>query len=92
MVGKEFHVLHGQKSEAVENRMQQSNGCWGNIQCCQQYCSFFTPDCQLIQVQQYCSILLTTRNNVAPTTLLNPVFNNLLQLLIFCCVVVQIKI
>ena len=30
--------LHGQKSEAVENRMQQR--CWDNIvQCCQQYCS-----------------------------------------------------
>ena len=43
-----------------------------------------TPDCGLIQAQQYCSILLTTRNNVAPTTLLHPVFNNLLQLIIFC--------
>ena len=30
--------IHGQKSEAVENRMQQC--CWGNIvQCCQQQCS-----------------------------------------------------
>ena len=46
-----------------------------------------TPDCGLIQAQQYCSILLTTRNNVAPTTLLHPVFNNLLQLIIFCRVV-----
>ena len=43
-----------------------------------------TPDCGLIQAQQYCSILLTTRNNVAPTTLLHPVFNNQLQLIIFC--------
>ena len=43
-----------------------------------------TPDCGLIQAQQYCSILLTTRNNVSPTTLLHPVFNNLLQLIIFC--------
>ena len=43
-----------------------------------------TPDCGLIQAQQYCSMLLTTRNNVAPTTLLHPVFNNLLQLIIFC--------
>ena len=43
-----------------------------------------TPDCGLIQAQQYCSILLTTRNNVAPTILLHPVFNNLLQLIIFC--------
>ena len=43
-----------------------------------------TPDCGLIQTQQYRSILLTTRNNVAPTTLLHPVFNNLLQLIIFC--------
>ena len=47
-----------------------------------------TPDCGLIQAQQYCSILLTTRNNVAPTTLLHPVFNNLLQLIIFCRVVI----
>ena len=46
--------------------------------------SIVTPDCGLIQAQQYCSILLTTRNNVAPTTLLHPVFNNLLQLIIFC--------
>ena len=43
-----------------------------------------TPDCGLNQAQQYCSILLTTRSNVAPTTLLHPVFNNLLQLIIFC--------
>ena len=46
-----------------------------------------TPDCGLIQAQQYCSILLTTRNNVAPTILLHSVFNNLLQLIIFCRVV-----
>ena len=44
-----------------------------------------TPDCGLIQAQQYCSILLTTSNNVAPPTLLHPVFNNLLQLIIFPC-------
>ena len=32
------YCIHDQKSEAVENRMQQC--CWGNIvQCCQQYCS-----------------------------------------------------
>ena len=42
-----------------------------------------TPDYGLIQAQQYCSILLTTRNNVATTTLLHPVFNNLLKLLFF---------
>ena len=42
-----------------------------------------TPDSGLIQAQQYCSILLTTRNNVSQTTLLHPVFNNLLQLVIF---------
>ena len=47
-----------------------------------------TLDCGLIQAQQYCSILLTTRNNVASTTLLHPVFNNLLQLIIFCRVVI----
>ena len=46
--------------------------------------SIVTPDCGLIHAQQHCSILLTTRNNVAPTTLLHPVFNNLLQLIIFC--------
>ena len=44
-----------------------------------------TPDCGLIQAQQYCLILLTTRNNVAPTILLHPVFNNLLQLVILPC-------
>ena len=57
-----------------------------------QYCSMLqtilldilTPDCGLIQAQEYCSILLTTRNTVAPITLLHPVFNNLLQLIIFC--------
>ena len=41
---------------------------------------FVTPDRGLIQAQQYCSILLTNRNNAAPTTLLHSVFNNLLQL------------
>ena len=45
--------------------------------------SIVTPDCGLLQAQQYCSILLTTRNNVAPTTLLPPVFNNPLELIIF---------
>ena len=44
-----------------------------------------TPDCGLIQAQQYCSILLTTRNNVAATTLLHSVFNNLLQLNFWPC-------
>ena len=51
-----------------------------------------TPDCGLIQAQQYCSILLTTRNNVAPTILLHPVFNNLLQLIIFCRVAIPIDL
>ena len=36
-----------------------------------------TPDCGLIEAQQYFSILLTTGNNVAPTTLLHPIFNHL---------------
>ena len=45
---------------------------------------FVTPDRGLIHAQQYCSILLTNRNNVAPTTVLHSVFNNLLQLVIFC--------
>ena len=40
-----------------------------------------TPDCRLSQAQQYCSILLTTRNNVAPTTLLHPVFNNIFSII-----------
>ena len=40
--------------------------------------SIATPYCGLIQAQQFnCSILLTTKNNVAPTTLLYSVFNNL---------------
>ena len=41
----------------------------------------FTPDCALIQAQEYCSILLKPRNNVASTrtTLLHPVFKKLLQ-------------
>ena len=38
-----------------------------------------TPDCGRIRAQQYYSVLLTTMNNVAPTTLLLPVFNNLLR-------------
>ena len=64
--------LHGQKSEAVENRMQQP--CWDNIvQCCRQYCSAVTPDCGLIQAQQYCSILLTTRNNIVASCFKQPV-------------------
>ena len=46
--------------------------------------SIVTPDCGLIQAQKYCSILVTTKNNVASTTLLHPVFNKLLQLIIFC--------
>ena len=40
-----------------------------------------THDCGLIQAQQYCSILLTTWKNFAPTTL--SVFNNLEELIIF---------
>ena len=43
-----------------------------------------TPDCVLIQAQQYCSILLTTKNNVALTTLLHPVFKNLLLIIFYC--------
>ena len=46
-----------------------------------------TPDCGLIQAQQYYLMLLTTTNNVTPTTLLHSVFNNLLQPIIFCRVV-----
>ena len=42
----------------------------------------------LIQAQH----LLTNRNNVAWTTLLYPVFNNLLQLIIFWCVTDSIQI
>ncbi len=41
------------------------------VQCCQQYCSALLHP---IQAQQYCSILLTTMNNVGSTTLSNPVF------------------
>ena len=48
-----------------------------------------TPDCGLTQAQQYCSIVLTTKNNVAPTTLLHPVFNNLVQLIIFAVYTVK---
>ena len=46
-------------------------------------CGIVTPDCGLIQAQQYCLILLPTGNNVAPAILLHPVFNNLLQHVIF---------
>ena len=65
-------LLHGQKSEAVENRIQQC--CWGNIQNCSMLSTILfvivTPDCGIIEAQQFCSILLTTRNNVAQTTLI----------------------
>ena len=33
-----------------------------------------TPDCWLIQTQQYGSILLTTRNNVAPNNIVASCF------------------
>ena len=44
-----------------------------------------TPDFGLIQAEQYCSVLLTTRNNVAATTLLHSVFKNQLQLNFWPC-------
>ena len=49
--------IHGNKSEAVENRMQQC--CWSNIvQCCQQYCSalvhLLAGSFRLNNIVQYC--------------------------------------
>ena len=49
-----------------------------------------TPECRLIGGQQYCSILLATKNIVFPKMLLHPVFNNLKQLIIFSCLVMYI--
>ena len=81
-------------AELVNSYTAKIRSCWKQdaTMLLGQHCSMLstilfgivTPDCGLIQAQQYCSILLTTRNNVAPTTLLHPVFNNLLQLIIFC--------
>ena len=45
--------------------------------------SSVTPDCGLDSGSTTCSVLLTTLNNVGSTTLFNPVFNNLQQLVIF---------
>ena len=49
--------LHGQKSKAVENWMQQP--CWDNIvQCCQQYCAallhLIVGYFRLNNIVQYC--------------------------------------
>ena len=48
--------------------------------------STVTPGCGLDSGSTNCSVLLTTLNNVGSTTLFNPVFNNLQQLVIFTCV------
>ena len=55
-----------------ENRIEQ---CFAAhiVQCCQQHCSALLHP---IQAQQYCSVLLTTMNNVGSKTLFNPVFIN----------------
>ena len=45
--------------------------------------SIVTPDCGLIQAQQYCSILLTTMNNVGSKTLNNVVLTALNRLCVF---------
>ena len=48
--------------------------------------SIVTPDCRLDSGSTICYVLLTTLNNVGSTTLFNPVFNNLQQLIIFTSV------
>ena len=65
--------LHGKKSSTccnvVMNRIEQC--CAAHIvQGCQQW---LTTLLHAIQPQQYCSMLLTTINNVGSTTLFNPV-------------------
>ena len=45
--------------------------------------SIVTPDCGLHQAQQYCSILLTTMNNVGSKTLNNAVLTALNRLCVF---------
>ena len=45
--------------------------------------SIVTPDCGLNQAQQYCSILLTTMNNVGSKTLNNAVLTALNRLCVF---------
>ena len=45
--------------------------------------SIVTPDGRLDSGSTICSVLLTTLNNVRSTTLFNPVFNNIQQLVIF---------
>ena len=58
---------------------------------CRPYCSMLstilfsivTHNCRLDSGSTTCSVSLTTLNNVGSTTLFNPVFNNLQQLVIF---------
>ena len=59
-----------------ENRMQQC--CWGNIvpRLPTILNKIVQPELARNQVKQCRTILLTTLNNVAPTTLLHPVFNS----------------
>ena len=69
---KKNEFLHGKKSSTccnvVMNRIEQC--CAAHIvQGCQQW---LTTLLHAIQPQQYCSMLLTTVNNVGSTTLLNP--------------------
>ena len=67
----------------VENRLEQ---CFAAhiVHSCQQYWTILLHP---IQAQQYCSILLTSVNNVGSKTLFKPVFNNIvLQAGVFCCV------
>ena len=48
--------------------------------------SIVTPDCELIQAEQYyCSTFFTARDNAVLTTLLQPVFYNLQKLIILGC-------
>ena len=63
--------IHDKISDPVENRMQHC--CWGSI---------VTPGCRLIQAQQYCLILFTTRSDAAPNSIVASCLNNLVQLIL----------
>ena len=84
-------VLHGKKSSTccnvVKNRIEQC--CAAHIvQGCQQW---LTTLLHAIQSQQYCSMLLTTVNNVGSTTLFNPVELQAHDFLPCSCVYLKVK-
>ena len=66
-------LVHSKKRHVVENRLEQRFAAQ-IVHSCQQYWTILLHP---IQAQQYCSILLTSLNNVGSKTLFKPVFNNI---------------